>query len=219
EQKMVDQDNIARNFLPATAITDLDQIRGKVAFNNFPTNQILVEGMFVDPAVSRVGFGELLEESNVAISISVDQVAGVAGLLVPGDEVDIFTSGAVASGDAGEGGTTGEGARLVYHQARILAIGADAAPQPGDAPPAEGEAAAPVASNGLITLDVPLDAAQLINSLVADGTSLTLALTGPDYTASPIPRIDPSELEEFPGETDAESRFGRLTPYGIDEAQ
>jgi pilus assembly protein CpaB len=225
EQSFIAQDKIARSFLPATAITDIDQIVGKVAFNNFAANQILVEGMFVDPAISRVGFGELLEGSNVAISISVDTIGGVAGLLVPGDEVDIFAT----DGDGGasdDGGTTEEGvlldpsARLVYHEARILAIGADLAPQPGDAPPGEGEEgeAAAEPSNGLITLDLPVEAAQLIATLHGN-SSLVLALTGPDYTAKPIPRIDPNELDEFPGETDAESRYGRLTPYGADEAQ
>lgn len=219
EQQLIAEDKIARNFLPATAITDVDQIVGKVAFNDFAANQILVEGMFVDPAISRVGFGELLEGDNVAISISVDQVAGVAGLLVPGDEVDIFArTGEGGEGDNEEGGV-GSDARLVYHQARIMAIGQQAAPQPGEAT-TEEEGAAPTPSNGLITLDLPVDAAQLIASLTSnDATSLTLALTGPDYTAKPVPRIEASELDDFPGETDAQSRFGQLTPYGVDEAQ
>ena len=229
EQAFIAEDKIARNFLPATAITDLDQIVGKVAFNDFASNQILVDGMFVDPAISQVGFSELLEGDNVAISISVDQVAGVAGLLVPGDEVDIFTtlddSENVEGGTsevAAEQGLVGSNARLLYHEARILAIGADAAPQPGDAPPDEAEVAAgPVPTNGLITLDVPVEAAQLIASLSnsESGNSIILALTGPDYTAKPVPRIDVNELQELPGETEAESRYGQLTPYGADEAQ
>jgi pilus assembly protein CpaB len=224
EQAFIAEDKIARNFLPATAITDIDQIVGKVAFNDFSSNQILVEGMFVDPAISRVGYGELLEGSNVAISISVDQVAGVAGLLVPGDEVDIFASdqGNGADGDGlalADSNVLDPSARLVYHEARILAIGADAAPQPGDAPPAEGEAAAEATpSNGLITLDLPVDAAQLVATL-STNSSLVLALTGPDYTAAPVPRLDPGDLAQFPGETDAASRYGQLTPYGPDEAQ
>lgn len=216
EQAMIAEDKIARNFLPASAITDLDLIVGKVAFNNFAANQILVEGMFVDPAVSRVGFGELLEGSNVAVSISVDQVAGVAGLLVPGDEIDLFAS------PPGEGGTnlSGSGARLVYHEARILAIDANAAPQPGDTPPTEADAAAaaPPLSSGLITLDVPIDAAQLVASLRDTGWKLSVALTGPDYTAKPVPRIDDFNDGDFPGESEAETRYGRLTPYAT-EAQ
>jgi pilus assembly protein CpaB len=223
EQSFIAEDKIARNFLPATAITDIDQIVGKVAFNDFASNQILVEGMFVDPAISRVGYGELLEGSNVAISISVDQVAGVGGLLVPGDEVNVFASDAAAASDDGgseDGGSLLDpSARLVYHEARILAIGSDTAPQPGEAPPGEEEAAAaPTPSNGLITLDLPVEAAQLIATL-SDNGKVILALTGPDYTATPVPRLDPGELAEFPGETDAASRYGQLTPYGPEEAQ
>jgi pilus assembly protein CpaB len=216
EQSFIAEDKIARNFLPATAITDLDQIVGKVAFNDFAANQILVQGMFVDPAVSQIGFGELLDGDNVAISISVDQVAGVAGLLVPGDEVDIFASDTGLETDNAGSNTLNPSARLVYHQARILAIGASTAPQPGDAPPEEGAEAGVV--DGLITLDLPVEAAQLI-ATISGNSNIVLALTGPDYTAKAVPQLDPGELAEFPGETDAASRYGQLTPYGPDEAQ
>ena len=74
-------------------------------------------------------------------------------------------------------------------------------------------AAAPQAS-GLLTLDLPIDAAQLIASV--DSSALRLALTGPDYQAQPIARIDLNDLAELPGETDARTRFGTLTPYGPD---
>jgi len=46
-----------------------------------------------------------------------------------------------------------------------------------------------------------------------------LALTGPDYQARPLPRIDTDEISEFPGETNSETRFGQLTPYGPDGPQ
>jgi pilus assembly protein CpaB len=224
-ENMVVEDEIAREFLPATRITSLDQISGKVALNNLAANQVLVDGMFVDPTAAQIGFGQRLEENHVAISITVDQVRGVAGLLVPGDLVDIFvttddsqTVDGQVSTTAATQGVYGNNARMLYHQARILAIGQESAPQPGEeaAAPEEGEEAAPVAS-GLITLDLPVDAAQLIAS--TDPGAIYLALTGPDYSAQPVPRIDINEIEELPGETNSDTRFGHLTPYGPDGPQ
>jgi pilus assembly protein CpaB len=229
EQQWVVEDEIAREFLPATRITDLDQISGKIALNNLSANQVLVDGMFVDPAETSVSsITQRLEENHVAYTISVDTTSGVAGLLVPGDLVDMFITAddtenvdGSASDVAEQQGIFGRNARLLYHQVRILAIGTETAPTAGEEAAASGEeadaaAAAPVAS-GLLTLDLPLDAAQLIASL-APG-SIQLALTGPDYSATPVPRIDTDELTDFPGETDARTRFGTLTPYGPDGPQ
>ena len=145
----------------------------------------------------------------------------VAGLLVPGDLVDIFASIDTSAADgeapaAGDAGTFGIDARLLYHQVRILAIGTEAAPQPGEQAAADDAAAPAPVSSGLITLDLPVEAAQLISSQLGQ---ISLALTGPDYQALPIPRIDLNEVEDLPGETDARTRFGTLTPYGPDGPQ
>ena len=232
EQNWIVEDEIAQEFLPASRITDFDQISGKVALNNLAANQVLVEGMFVDPATAQLsGLTQRLEGDHVAYTISVDDISGVAGLLVPGDLVDMFVSTSEGTPEAVEGqeattesetqGIFGGNARLLYHQVRILAIGQQTAPTPGEQAAAEGteeEAAAEApASGGLLTLDLPLDAVQLIAS-VPPG-AIKLALTGPDYQARPIPRIDMRELTELPGETDAETRFGQLTPYGPDGPQ
>ena len=218
EQGWVVEDEIAQEFLPATRITDLDQITGKVALTNLAANQVLVDGMFVDPATSNIGFGQRLEGNHVAYTISVDQTSAVAGLLVPGDLVDVFVTGGGDDAEAVVGDdaeTVGADARLLYHQVRILAIGSQTAPVAGEQP-VEGEAAAPVTS-GLLTLDLPLDAAQLIASV--SGQGLRLALTGPDYEPRALPRIDPDELGDLPGESTADTRFGALTPYGPDGPQ
>jgi len=229
EQGLIVEDEIAREFLPATRITDLDQISGKVALNAMAANQVLVDGMFVDPASAQLSaITTRLEENHVAYTISVDEVSGVAGLLVPGDLVDMFVTLDDSENVDGETSEVAEqqgvfagNARLLYHQVRILAIGSQTAPTAGEQAAAEGAegeaAAAPTGGAGLLTLDLPLDAAQLIASL--DSGSIRLALTGPDYQATPVPRIDAADLEELPGETNNETRFGQLTPYGPDGPQ
>jgi pilus assembly protein CpaB len=223
EQGWVVEDEIAQEFLPATRITDLDQITGKIALNNLAANQVLVEGMFVDPAQTTVSaVNQRLEEDHVAYTISVDQTAGVAGLLVPGDLVNILVTSPEGEGGGEDGGgDTGtslfsQNARVLYQQVRILAIGTQTAPTAGEQAATEGAeadaaAAAPVTS-GLLTLDLPIEAAQIVASIPSG--SIRLTLTGPDYTARPLPEIDLGDLSTLPGEDG-----DQLTPYGPDGPQ
>jgi pilus assembly protein CpaB len=200
------RDKIARDFLPATAIGSLDQINGRVALNNIAANQVVVNDMFVDPAEAQVGFSDRLPESLVAVTLSFDQIKGVAGLLVPGDKVNVLyadTNGAM---------------HVAYHQAEILAVGQTAAPQPGENITTASEtgeegttetttAPAPTEGSGLITFVVPVEASQLLASM--SPSDIYLALTGPDYTAEPIPALDIENFSSWPGEDG-----GQLTPYG-----
>lgn len=210
------QDKIPREFLPASAIRSLDQIDGRVALNNLAANQVLVDGMFVDPAQAQIGFSARIPDNMVAVTVSIDQVRGVAGLLVPGDKVDLL----VASQLQDEGDIVGVPAmaqsRFVYHSVEILAIGQTATPQPGENITAAGDGttattAAAVPSSGLITFLVPLEAAQLITAL--DPGQLYLTLVGPDYEPEPIPSFQLSPGDPLPGENGSE-----LTPYGPDGA-
>ena len=216
------QDKIPREFLPASAVRSLDQIDGRVALNNLAANQVLVDGMFVDPAQAQIGFSARIPESQVAITLSIDEVRGVAGLLVPGDKVDLL----VTAQDENEANDTGVPnpaiSRMVYHSVEILAIGQTATPQPGEnitAAAAEGEenpdaaAGAPpvIANSGLITFLVPVEAAQLLSAL--DPGEIYLALVGPDYDPEPIPALELTPETPLPGESGSE-----LTPYGPDGA-
>jgi len=227
EQNLIERDQIPRDFLPPTAITNLDQIDGKVSLNNLAPNQVLVDGMFVDPADAQVGFSELLEDDRVAITVSVDQIRGVAGLLVPGDEVNLMvTNPTEPEGATGDG--EGEGpivvdpiilprlaqdARYLFQAVRILAVGTQSAPQPGEnlTEGADGEAVEEevvVGDTGLITFSVPATAAQFIASVPAG--QLYLSLVPEDYEPTPLPPLDIT-ADELPGEVG-----NQLTPYGPD---
>ncbi len=220
------QDKIPREFLPATAVRSLDQIDGRVALNNLAANQVLVDGMFVDPAQAQIGFSARIPDNQVAVTVSIDEVRGVAGLLVPGDKVDLLvasTSGTDSGSDSSSGSSgdassvpAGGESRVVYHSVEILAIGQTATPQPGENITAAGDGttattAAAVPSSGLITFLVPLEAAQLITAL--DPGQLYLTLVGPDYEPEPIPSFQLSPGDPLPGENGSE-----LTPYGPDGA-
>lgn len=167
-----------RKFRPTTAIVDLDSIRGRVALTPLPANTIVIEGMFVDPRQAQVTFAQGIPAGNVAISVSVDEVRGVANLLVPGDRVNVLVS-------------DGSSMRTLYQNVEIIAVGSTAAPRPGEAPPPEGQA--PEGDRGLITFAVPPEAAARI-ALAAQQSGLYLTLVPPDNPAIPVPPIGPGNL-------------------------
>jgi hypothetical protein len=103
---MIVSANIAAEFKPVTAIVDPSIVQDKVAVANYTTGQILVDGMFADPIENQITFAgrvpndcalpNTVGSTNgkpvpcVAITISVDQTRGVAGVIVPGDFVNIL---------------------------------------------------------------------------------------------------------------------------------
>jgi pilus assembly protein CpaB len=199
---------IPQEFRPASAITTTDEIQKKVALFNIPQNTPIVQDMFVDPAQSQISFRERLKNpEHVAITISVDQVRGVAGFLVPGDEVNlmVFQTNSSAAAGAGDTAVLSSTARYLYQKVQILAVGQSTLLSPGEST-ASGTTAATTANSGLITFNVPPEAAQWIAS-AQNGGGLYLSLVADDYTPKPLPPIDPG-VTTLPGES------GELTPYG-----
>ena len=200
-QEYIRSGEIPQEYRPGSAITDANDIKNKVAIADLSPGQVLVDGQFVDPNVAQVTFAQRVPAGQVAISISVDQVHGVAGLLVPGDKVDMLVTTKDPNDD------TKVTMQTMYQNVNILAIGTQAAPQAGDTAAATGETTA-AGDTGLITFAIPLDAAQriaLASSSADSGASLYLALVPPDNT--PIERpagITPGDL--IPGGLP-------LTPY------
>lgn len=207
---------IAAEFLPATAVTDVDTILTKVAVADLATGQVLVENMFVDPINAQVTAARRIPTEHVAITISVDNIRGVAGLIVPGDYVNMMATPGenqcgTAEGEApaeGDGDTLGASqllcapARMVYQEVQVLFVDRSPIPLPGEQTAADG--ATP--SSGTLTLSVPPAAAQVIASVGAGQWYLTLLPT--DYVPAPLPPFDPL-TPSLPGEDAA-----ILTPYG-----
>ena len=206
--KLVQSGQIPQEFRPATAITDTAVLTGKVALTDLVPGQVVVDGMFVDQATAFVTFSERIPVDQVAVTVSVDQVRGVAGLLVPGDKVNLMvvltpelaalTSGQpgqparpAAEGELGAGGDT---VRFLYQNVEVLAIGQTAAADVGatEAPTNPG--------SGLITFNVPPDAAQRI---ALSGANLYMTLAPKDFQPVDLPPVDFATLFQP----------GVLTPY------
>ena len=172
-------------FRPATAITTVDSIRGKVANLNLPTGTVVVENMFVDTALAVVNTNaQLIPEGMVAVSISVDQVRGVAGLIRPGDKVNMIID------DPSVPGTPTK--RVLFQNVDVLFVGQTPAPQ-ADADPAAAAAPPPdPAGGGLLTLAVPALAASKI-ALVSD-TGIFLTLVPPGNIPIEVPPVNGDNL-------------------------
>ena len=195
--KLVQAGQIPQEFRPATAITDTAVLNGKVALTNLVPGQVVVDGMFVDQATAFVTFSERIPVDQVAVTVSVDQVHGVAGLLVPGDKVNLMvvldpqlaalaggTPGAPApSAASGQDGNAT--VRYLYQNVEVLAIGQTAAADVGatEAPTNPG--------SGLITFNVPPDAAQRI---ALAGNNLYMTLAPKDFQPVDVPPVDFSNL-------------------------
>src|SRR4029079_11113891 len=110
------------------------------------TGQIVVDGMFVEPRAATVSFAQRIPAGQVAISIQVDQIRGVANLVVPGDKVNILASAP-------------DGQRFLFQGVDVIAIGSTPAPQPGETTATTSQAL----GGGLITFAVPPLAAAKIS--------------------------------------------------------
>ena len=237
---------ISAEYKPVTAITDPSVILDKVAVAPLAKNQILVDGMFANQIESSTSFNSRVQERCspenappvpcVAISISVDAVKGVAGVIVPGDFVNILVQpetalcqGADASAPrAGKGGVSGAAdparqplpggvticspARYLYQAAKVLLVDKTAVPQPGEASTnangttTGGQSSGTSTNAGLLTLEVTPQAAQLLASLNSGDFYLTLLPQ--TYTPTALPQLDP-----FPAVLPGEDAT-QLTPYG-----
>jgi pilus assembly protein CpaB len=226
QQGKIVHTKIPAEFKPQTAITDESIIADKVAVANYTTGQILVDGMFADPIDNQITFAGRVPsdcgaidpatnkpEQCVAVTISVDQVRGVAGVIVPGDLVNVLVLPDNQSSSANPaGGPISNPARVLYQAVKVLFVDKTAVPQPGETTQtgtstatANGQAQTQV-NSGLITLEVPAKASQLIASISPD--KLYLTLLPPDYTPEALPQVNANPAV-LPGE-DA----SQLTPYG-----
>ena len=207
-QGFIEQDEIAKEYRPATAITDPSQIDGLVAISDLAANQVVVTNQFVTQQDSLSTFSQLLKNNEVAITISVDQVRGVAGLLVPGRlrEHPRHRRGRRRRRRRRRrraGG--GRGVRASRRATCTRRCRSSPSARPASSSPARRRPPTPTAppadtgSSGLITFVVPAEAAQRIASV--DRRSIYLTLVAKDY--QPDGRSAPLDVERrpLPGET------------------
>ena len=192
--------------LPAQAVRRNAEIAEQVASVDLGGGEIITSTMFVADSDLTGSKSTSLDKGNVAITISVDDAAGVAGLIQPGDSINIMAGvKPEEDGDAagGEGITGGEGgyqlatpAVYAFQNIKVLAVGQSLGvpvAQTAEGAPAEEQ---PQASSGLITVQLPPEQAVLLAGIRS--SSLYLTLNRPDYEIVPVPFLP--VLPALPGE-------------------
>lgn len=198
----VKQEKVPAEFRPTSAVTDVNDIRDQAAGTNLPAGEIVTSGMFVAPDSIASVAAETVPAGDVAISVSVDQVHSVAGLIQPGDKVDMLLD------------INGNQETYLYQAVPVLAVGTTLVPAPGTAATAAQTTAATQESN-VITFAVPPAAAARIALAQSDGGGVTggiyLALEAAGNTPTAPTTITGSNL--IPGNT-----AGASAPTGTNEA-
>jgi pilus assembly protein CpaB len=153
------QKKVPAEFRPSSAVTELSAIRDEAANANLPAGEIVVSGMFVAPQTIASVAAETVPSGDVAISVSVDQVHGVAGLIKPGDKVDILLD------------MNGNTETYLYQQVPVLAVGTTLVPTPGTE--SSNTQATTTQTSNVITFAVTPDAAARIALADSDGGGVT----------------------------------------------
>lgn len=175
----VKADKVPEKYRPAGALADKEAIRGKVALGNISAGQIVVDGMFVDPVVAQETAAKRIPAGQVAVTVQVDEVRGVAGLITPGDKVNIMAP-------------SPEGWRTLFENVDVLYIGQVPAAQAGE--PAATTAGAPAEARNLVTFAVPQFAAQKIVFASKTTEGIVLTLVPPGNPAKAVPPVGANNL-------------------------
>ncbi len=240
-QGLIELTSVPVEFIPSTAIVDPNaELNNLVAVVDLPAASMLVAGNFVAPNVLSTGITDRLEERGmVTVTFPIDQVAGVAGFIQPGDFVNMLVVRPLAFDAAEEadpeetGGGTGDGdlpdleeyysnpipasseQSLYLENARYFYQKAEVLAVGKSLPLDLGETTegteAAAATGGVITLAVP---PEVVQQVLAVGTqNLYLSLVPSSYEPEALLPMDITELL-YPAEDET-----RLTPYFAVDAE
>jgi pilus assembly protein CpaB len=100
---------LPERWLSENAVTDLSDIRGKIAVTTLRQGSLLQSDMIVDQPALRAGEQE--------IAIMVDAATGVAGKITPGSTVNVY-----ATFEGRRGGAPDQ-SKLIVENARVIDVG------------------------------------------------------------------------------------------------
>ena len=179
------QKKVPNEFLPPTAITDLGALKGKEAVAPFSTGQVLVSSMFVSPTAAANTFSGQIPPGDVAVTVSVDQVHAVAGLIQPGDKVDMLISmGATES--------------FMLQNVSIMAIGQSTTSNTASAGQNNATTTASTGSSNLYTFSVKPADAQRIALAQQQSLGIYLILVPPGSPVVSVPGADLASILNGP---------------------
>ncbi|WP_367321076.1 Flp pilus assembly protein CpaB [Streptomyces sp. HUAS ZL42] len=110
--------SMPERWLPSTAVTDLAEIRGKIAVTTLKKGSLLQSGMIVDQPALQPGQQE--------VAIMIDAATGVAGKITPGSTVNVYaTFEGQRDGDPDQ-------SKIIVTNAKVLDVGRLTALEPDE---------------------------------------------------------------------------------------
>lgn len=180
-------------FRPSNAISSPDEIVAKAALFNISPNTIITQGMFVDPSEAALSFQARLSNPDfVATTVQLDSVRAAGGFISPGDFVNIMLVNST------EGASS---VSMLYQKVRVLAVGTSITR-------AQTAEAGGSSNSGLLTFEVPQEAALLITAASQSG-GMYLTLVPDNYVPVAYPTVSLDSAGGLPGQIESQ-----LTPYG-----
>lgn len=179
---IIEPSMITTKQLPETLVTpdmyrDIKEVVGKVTTSAVIANEIIMKQKFAEKG-AEMGLSFIVPKGKRGVTVQVNQVSGIAGLLKPGDFVDVLCTFEVPRSEE-EGKTKAPNYMTVtvLQNAQILALDTVMEAKPPEQPATGGKApaAAPQPAYTFVTLAVvPKDAERL--SLLSERSSIRLTL-------------------------------------------
>ena len=159
------------------AIVDPATVAGDIALTTISQGSAITQSKIGVPGV--IGVTARLRRGQRAVSIPVDMVKSVSGLIQPGDRVDVMASTPTL-------GTRPPRTATIIRGATVLAVNQTIDPNAIASPAPGAPAAPPAGAPGTVTLAVSAAQADLLT--VTDlNTTLRLALRSPDEPIRSLP--------------------------------
>lgn len=158
ERKLVSREKVPSRFVASGAVSSGRAIEGQVLAVSLSAGEQLTTGRFEYP--SQAGLSYNVPEDHLAVTVPVDEVSGVSGLLKPGDNVAVFVTVRTSDSDQGASKT-----KLLIPVARVLATGqrTTAEEAPEEAQQQGGLASTQPTGNKSVTLALsPSDAEKVV---------------------------------------------------------
>ena len=171
---LIQQEKVAKGSMPPSAVTNLNDLAGKVAASRIDSKQFITAQTFVS---ADDGVGGAFAQSIK----TVDADHGVANAIAPGDHVNIATTTTDGDGNAQT--------EYIMTNVKVLAVGAStaqgAAPVPaGGGSTTDQAGAAPPANSGVLTFEVSQADALRVIAANSGSSKIYLVLLPPGLSSA-----------------------------------
>jgi len=187
------------NYVQPGAVNTIEEVIGQISSSKIAEGEQIIKTKLLAPAKIGKTLSEITPKGKRAVTISVDNISSISGLIKPGDYVDVFTLVSPPSG--GNWPDTKEKIpRLVplFQSVTVLAVASDFV-GPSESIPEEEEATKKKQERKPDTVTLALDPQEAIMlSFVQDHGKIKLALRSTeDAKKEPIKQADWDTLFEY----------------------